>query len=174
VQGTGTPHRLSKADRARITEAIRQRHLAQQETLAVTVSDAFSGKCIGVSHGDTFTVLYNNQPVKVRLYGVDAPESRQPFGTKAKQFTSELALGQQVTIYVKGVDRYRRVLGWVFVGKTSVNTELVRSGYAWWYRQYSPRETKLGLLQDQAKQARHSLWSDARAQAPWEFRRVRR
>jgi hypothetical protein len=72
-------------------------------------------------------VLHNNQSIKVRLYGVDAPESKQAFGTRAQQITSQLAFGQQVTIYGKGVERCWRVLGWVFVGKTSVNSEMEKA-----------------------------------------------
>jgi endonuclease YncB( thermonuclease family) len=147
--------------------------VAQPPSSSVTVSNAFTGKCIGVSDGDTITVLHNNTPVKVRLYGVDAPESKQAFGTRAKQFTAQLAFGKPVTVYGKGTDRYGRVLGWVCVGRTGVNSELVRNGYAWWYRQYSPRETRLQQMEAQAKQARRGLWSDAAAVAPWEFRRRR-
>jgi endonuclease YncB( thermonuclease family) len=125
-----------------------------------------------VSDGDTVTVLYQNRyPIKVRLYGVDAPESRQAYGTKAKQFTSSLAFGKTATIYSKGADRYRRVLGWVFVGSTCLNRELVANGYAWWYREYSPKEAKLQQLEFQARQARRGLWADPRPVAPWQFRR---
>jgi len=50
---------------------------------------SFEGRVIGIADGDTITVLAgNNQQVKIRLYGIDTPESKQDFGTKAKQFIS--------------------------------------------------------------------------------------
>ena len=49
---------------------------------------AWSGKVVGVSDGDTITVLHNGKGVKIRLYGVDTPEKRQAFWKKAKKFTS--------------------------------------------------------------------------------------
>lgn len=56
--------------------------------------NSFSGKCIGVSDGDTITVLHAGKAVKIRLYGVDCPEKGQYFWKKAKQFTSEMAFGK--------------------------------------------------------------------------------
>jgi endonuclease YncB( thermonuclease family) len=142
--------------------------------VTVTVPGQFSGKVIGVSDGDTIKVLYQGRyPVTIRLYGIDTPESRQAFGTQAKLFTSQSTFGKTVTVYNKGGDRYGRTLGWVFVGKSCVNTELVRNGLAWWYRQYSPNEAKLRDLEVQARARRVGLWRDTNPVAPWQWRRSR-
>jgi hypothetical protein len=53
----------------------------------------FSGKVIGISDGDTITVLRDRSPVRIRLHGIDCPETGQDFGARAKSFTSELAFG---------------------------------------------------------------------------------
>ena len=46
------------------------------------------GKVVGISDGDTITVLTDEKrQVKIRLYGVDCPESKQAFGTRARQST---------------------------------------------------------------------------------------
>src|SRR5437773_3020072 len=86
----------------------------------------FSGRVVGVSDGDTITVMHNGRGEKIRLHGIDCPEKRQAFGTKAKQFTSEHAFGKNVTIKVKDTDRYGRTVGEVTLpdGK-SLNEELV-------------------------------------------------
>jgi micrococcal nuclease len=131
----------------------------------------FTGKCVGVSDGDTISVMYQGRAVNVRLNGIDCPEKAQPFGTQAKKFTSERAFGKQVTIYPTGTDRYGRTLGWVFVGDDCINRSLVTSGMAWWYRQYSPNEKKLAALEAEAKKAGRGLWKDCCAVAPWEWRR---
>ncbi len=47
---------------------------------------------VGVSDGDTITVMHNGKGVRIRLHGIDCPEKRQAFGNRAKQFTA-----QQVT-----------------------------------------------------------------------------
>jgi hypothetical protein len=88
-----------------------------------------------VSDGDTFTLLDGREQYKIRLYGIDCPESGQPFGNRAKQFTSEAAFGKQVTVEVVDVDRYGRVVGETFLPKARhLNAELVGAGLAWWYR----------------------------------------
>lgn len=61
-------------------------------------SAPFEAKVVGVSDGDTITVLAGTEQVKVRLYGIDCPERGQPFGGKARQLTSELAFGKVVTV----------------------------------------------------------------------------
>ena len=53
----------------------------------------FSGRVVGVTDGDTIKVLHNGKAEKIRLHGIDCPEKAQPFGTKAKQFTSEMVFG---------------------------------------------------------------------------------
>jgi endonuclease YncB( thermonuclease family) len=110
----------------------------------------------------------------IRLYGIDTPEKAQAYGTRAKQFTSTLAFGKPVKVFSKGMDRYGRVLAWIFVGSTCVNAQLVSNGLAWWYRQYSPNEAKLAQLEAQARSARRGLWADAAPVAPWEYRRPKR
>lgn len=39
----------------------------------------FSGKVIGVTDGDTITVLHDRTPVKIRLHGIDCPENGQEY-----------------------------------------------------------------------------------------------
>jgi micrococcal nuclease len=59
---------------------------------AAQTVEAQSGKVVGVSDGDTITLLIDRIPGKVRLYGIDWPENSQNFGTRAKQFASEMVL----------------------------------------------------------------------------------
>ena len=60
-------------------------------------AQTFSGKCVGVSDGDTIKVLRSGQEAKIRLEGIDCPESGHPFSAKAKKFTSSLVFGKNVT-----------------------------------------------------------------------------
>ncbi len=63
----------------------------------------FTGRVVGVSDGDTITVLHRGKGERIRLHGIDCPEKRQAFGKRAKQFTSTLVFGTTVT--VQGVER---------------------------------------------------------------------
>ena len=129
----------------------------------------FSGEVVGVSDGDTISVLRDNQPVKVRLDGIDCPELGQAFGASAKQFTSSLVFGRTVSVKVRTTDQYGRLVGRVSVGRQDLGLELVRAGYAWHYKRYSSDAT-LGRAEQEARAARRGLWSEARAVPPWEFR----
>ena len=56
---------------------------------AIRAAD-FTGRVVGISDGDTISVLHDGRAEKVRLYGIDAPEKGQPFTNRAKQFVSDL------------------------------------------------------------------------------------
>ena len=130
---------------------------------------------MGLSDGDTLSVLREGKAVKVRLHGVDTPESKQAFGARARQFASEMAFNKVVTVIIYDTDQYGRLVGEVLLpDRRSLNQELVRAGMAWWYRQYAPKETILQQLEAEARAAKRGLWSDPHAVAPWAFRKERR
>jgi endonuclease YncB( thermonuclease family)/methylphosphotriester-DNA--protein-cysteine methyltransferase len=143
-------------------------------TVLATAPD-FSGKVVAITDGDTLTVLHNNTQVKIRLHGIDCPEKGQPFGTKAKQFTSELAFGKVVNFLNFGTDQYGRAVGVVILpdGK-NLNQELVRAGFAWWYRKYAPDVKELEKLETEAREAKRGLWVDPDPVPPWEWRQGKR
>jgi endonuclease YncB( thermonuclease family) len=60
--------------------------------LAVPALADFTGKVVAVADGDTITVLRGTDQVKVRFDGIDAPEKKQPLGTKARRFTAAAPL----------------------------------------------------------------------------------
>lgn len=133
--------------------------------------DTFTGKVVALSDGDTLTVLRGTTQVKVRLHAVDAPETAQPFGNVAKQFTAGKCFQKTVTVEVKETDRYGRKVGLVKLGDgSSLNLSLVQNGYAWWYHQYGRNETAIAKAEIEARAARRGLWADANPQPPWAFR----
>jgi hypothetical protein len=82
----------------------------------------FEGRVVGVSDGDTLTLLTaEKQPIKIRLAEIDTPESKQPYGQRAKQALSELAFGKPVRVVVQDSDRYGRTVGRAFVGDVDVS-----------------------------------------------------
>ena len=139
---------------------------------AVATAD-FSGRVVGTSDGDTIKVMHNGAAEKIRLYGIDCPEKGQPFGTKAKRFTSQLVFGKEVTVKDYGLDnnRFKRTLGEIVLpdGRV-VNEELLRAGLAWWYRKYVPNRVDLAALEEEARNAKRGLWADPNPVPPWKWR----
>jgi endonuclease YncB( thermonuclease family) len=95
----------------------------------------------------------------------------QPFGARAKEFVGDVAFAREVTVRVRGTDRYRRTLGEVILDGRNLGQEIVRAGLAWWYRTYAPKERALAELEREARAVRRGLWSEAGAVAPWEWRK---
>ncbi len=134
----------------------------------------FTGRVIGVSDGDTITVLHNGKGERIRLHGIDCPEKRQAFGNRAKQFTSNLVFAKTVTVQAVDRDRYGRTVGVVLLPDgRSLNHELVRAGLAWMYRRYT-NDQSLSDLEEEARVARRGLWADPDAVPPREWRIMRK
>jgi endonuclease YncB( thermonuclease family) len=135
---------------------------------------------VGVADGDTITVLgAANQQTRVRLQGIDAPESRQAFGQVSKQNLSGLIFNKPVVIEYEKTDRYGRTLGKVLAGGRDVNLEQVKAGLAWHYKYYqdeqAPDDRRLYAdAETEARTARQGLWADPAPIPPWDFRRGKR
>ena len=119
--------------------------------------------------------LRDRTQIRIRLYGIDCPETGQDFGSRAKQFTSELAFGKVVKVVPRATDGYGRVVAEVVLPDGQVlNDELVRAGLAWWYRQYARDIGTLSQLEAEAREAKRGLWSRPDPVPPWEWRRTKR
>ena len=94
----------------------------------------------------------------------------QDFGTKAKQATSDLCYGKQVTIIKSGEDRYGRTLGFVMVGDLNVYKELLSQGMTWCYKIIN-KDEELAKIEQEARDKKVGLWSQPNAVAPWDFRK---
>ena len=96
---------------------------------AFVLAADFTGRVVGISDGDTISVMHGTRAEKVRLNGIDCPEKRQAFGQRAKQFTAKLAFGKDVTVTTFGHDKYGRTIGDVLLpdGRT-LNHELMKAG----------------------------------------------
>lgn len=128
-----------------------------------------TGRVVRISDGDTIVILVGREQVKVRLHGIDAPESKQPFGQRAKERLGELCHERDVVVRVVGKDRYGRTVGVVLVDGVDVGAEMVFSGLAWQFTRYDKSE-RLASYQLDAMEAGRGLWSQP-AVPPWEWRR---
>ncbi len=80
-----------------------------------------------VSDGDTITIEAGGQKEKVRLNGIDAPESKQAGGQEARQYLAARILIKQVRIEGSSLDRYGRLLGTVYLGSENINLAMIRA-----------------------------------------------
>jgi|GEM_PF-2193227 len=136
--------------------------------------DTFTGKVIGIKDGDTFEVLCDSVPERVRLAEIDCPEKKQAFGMKAKQYASDLCFGKTVTVINTGRDRYGRIVGKITTQEgTNVNEQMIKAGFAWHYKQYSDN-VKLDDYEAQAREKHLGLWADNNPTPPWDYRKERR
>ena len=123
--------------------------------------------------GDTVLLVRSGQsePVKLRIDGVDAPESCQPGGMASRDELIRLVLRKQVQVTDLGQDSYGRQLGRLSVDGVDVGAELVRSGMAWAYR-FRTGRGPYAALQREAQKGKKGVFSapDA-AMSPPVFRR---
>lgn len=133
------------------------------------------GHVVSVHDGDTLTLLDAKQVQnKVRLYGIDAPEKKQPFGPKAKVMLSELVFDKDVRVeVVVPQDRYGRAIGKVYVGEVYVNQALIERGAAWWYERYAPKDFSLRDAEVKAREGKLGLWVKESPTPPWQWRKSR-
>ena len=148
----------------------------------VTQAAEFSGVVVSVADGDTITVLRlietepgakKTIPVKIRLAGIDTPESKQAYGQKAKAALSSKVFGQTVRVVYSEQDRYGRTIGDVYAGGAWINLAMVSEGWAWHYKAYS-KDKRLADAETQARKAKRGLWAGQDPVAPWEYRAARR
>jgi endonuclease YncB( thermonuclease family) len=105
--------------------------VAATVAVASLAAEQFTGKVVAITDGDTLKVLHAGATVRVRLHGVDTPERKQPFATRARLFTSALAFGKMVTVSVRYTDRYHGLVAEIRLPDgRNLNHELVRAGLA--------------------------------------------
>jgi endonuclease YncB( thermonuclease family) len=145
-----------------------------------TTQQTLTGRVIRIADGDTITVLdASNTQHRIRLQGIDAPESHQDFGTQSKKNLSSLIFDKEVTVQYDKTDRYGRLVGKILLDGRDINLEQVRAGMAWHYKDYereqSPQDRETyAHAEDEARRVRRGLWSDANPVEPSEFRRDER
>jgi len=142
--------------------------------VATAHAEELRGKVVAISDGDTITVLdAHKEKHKIRLSGIDAPESKQAFGSKAKQALGERIGERNVVVEWKEKDRYGRIVGDVSLGDRNINLEMVEAGMAWHYKRYS-KSKELAAAEELARKERRGLWVDKEPEPPWEFRKKER
>jgi endonuclease YncB( thermonuclease family) len=124
-----------------------------------------------VFDGDTFDALTDFGTIRVRLWGMDAPESDQPYGDQAKELLQRTVANRRVVLEQTDTDPYGRLVCRVGIDGFDVSQMMVRSGFAWAYEAYNNRRDTAGY-QKEAQLSRRGLWMDESPIPPWEWRKA--
>jgi endonuclease YncB( thermonuclease family) len=113
---------------------------------------------------------------RIRLEGIDAPESHQAFGAQSKQSLLEMVFGKDVTVVYQKTDQYGRLVGKILLDGKDINLEQVKAGLAWHYKEYqreqAPEDRELyARAEDEAHTGRRGLWQDPDPIEPSAFRK---
>ncbi|CAL9770336.1 unnamed protein product [Musa acuminata subsp. burmannicoides] len=110
---------------------------------------------------------------RIRLRGIDAPESSMPFGKEAKEELVKLVQGKRLKVYAFGDDLYGRCVGDIYCNGVYVQEQMLKRGLAWHYVGYDKRP-ELARWEKDARAARVGLWASSHPEKPWEWRKARR
>jgi micrococcal nuclease len=135
----------------------------------LTAADTLTGKVVRIADGDTVTILVGGNQVRVRLFGIDAPERGQDYSRKSSEALADLVFGKEVRVVVHDKDRYGRTVGDIYVGSTFVNETMVKDGWAWNYAHYS-KSKHYAELEREAREAKKGLWAGKTPMPPWDYR----
>lgn len=137
------------------------------------------GMVKSVYDGDTVLLTTREESrLKVRLYGIDAPETKkpdkpgQPYGDISKRTLMYKIMGRRVTAEIIDIDQYKRAVAVIRYNGKDINQEMVSEGMAWAYRQYLQAPYASGYIdsENRARSRRTGLWRDSNPLPPWEFR----
>jgi len=127
---------------------------------SVQAAETWAGWVSWVMDGDTVLLVREGQhePVKLRIEGIDAPETCQPGGAESRDALIRLALRKPVQVFDVGRDSYGRQVGRLSVDGVDLGAEMVRTGMAWAYR-FRTGKGPYASLQRQAQKQKMGVFS---------------
>lgn len=114
---------------------------------------------------------------RIRLNGIDAPESGQAWGEKSRAQLESLVRDRRLRVVTQGEDRTGQIIGDVYFQvegnkpELLLNRELVERGWAWHFVRYAPDNKVLAEAEQRARAAGRGLWAEEKPIAPWDWRR---
>lgn len=155
----------------------------------VSAEHALACKVTAVTDGDTLICFdpARRKMEKIRMRGIDAPESNQAFGQRSKQSLSDLTYGKPATVSWSKRDRWGRILGVVWIEPADctgcghvldANRTQISLGMAWWFRRYASEQVAEERLQYELEEIKArkrlvGLWIENEPVAPWDWRKSR-
>ena len=147
----------------------------------------FNAKVVKIIDGVTIDVLYgNNQKLRIRLLGIDAPELKQYFGYESSFYLNKILNGKSVAI-ISSPDKnkpytlgyYKRVIGKVVLNTRDINLEMIKKGMAWHFKKYKKSQPiderqSYNKAESESRKKYIGLWSEDNPLPPWKWRQQNR
>ena len=145
----------------------------------------FNAEVVNIVDGDTIDVIdINSQKLRIRLLGIDSPESEQLFGYESSIYLKKILNGKSVTIisrpdknkpYTLGY--YNRVIGKVILHGRDINLEMIEKGMAWHFTKYKKSQPiddrySYNEAENNARKKNIGLWSIKDPLPPWKWRKL--
>lgn len=131
-------------------------------------------KVYKIADGDSFEGRSGSETIRIRLYGIDAPERGQDFYRRSKDRLGALCAEGPVKVVPRNRDSFGRLVADVYSASgTHINTAMVAEGLAWHFTKYS-NSADLARLEREARAKSVGIWSMKDPVAPWEYRAQRR
>lgn len=149
-------------------------------TLWMTIGSAYgyTAKVIDIDGGDALVVIAQGEKIKIRLYGIDAPESGQQGSNAATRFLKSMVAENPVYVELVETDGFGRSVAIVkrLEKESSINAAMVANGYAWVHPKSCEAAEciKWKNLELQAQKFRLGIWSGYDLVPPWEFKQQQR
>lgn len=146
-----------------------------------------TGTVSKVTDGDSIHITTPERTIlKVRLYGIDAPETTkinkrtgrvnkpgQPYGKESWKALEGKVMGKQVRLEILDIDKHRRMVCMVWLDSRNINLEMVREGYAEAFVEYlkEPYRSQFMSAQQEAQAEKKGIWSLPDYERPRDFRK---
>jgi endonuclease YncB( thermonuclease family) len=161
-------------------------HLAGTTACAKTPLSTLDGIVLKVSEGDEITVNANGTEIKVRLYGIDAPETEkfdnvnggvkrgQAFGDASFKALAHKVLHHEVRLEMRRRIHHNKELCVVWIGDRNIDLEMVTEGWAWFDSRHADRSgnAEYQAAEKNARARKLGLWIQDNPLPPWEFRKM--
>lgn len=171
AQDAGAPAPVEAAAPAEAPKPAVESPKPAAEAAALTATETWTGPVATMAGADRFQITRDDKAVDVRLYGVDAPETGQPYAEEAKKAVVAALGGGPVRVDVLTTDNLGIAVAMVYAGETNLGSLLVSEGLAWYDDRNAAGDRELKKLNAQAIAGGKGLWADAAPLAPWDYRR---
>ena len=148
------------------------------EKLSDLTHAPFVGTVTRIVDGDTLKVVVDGIEMRVRLWGVNAPELAQPNGVRSQETLGIFApVDSRIEVHPVSMDRYGQILASVGTGSDlAVNFSMVGHGWAYHFKESGARRNRCLIeAQKAAETHRAGMWQGGGQGGvrPWDYRRQR-
>lgn len=149
------------------SKARAKRNYPEADALHKKITD-MGYRMLNINNVDVLAKKY-----RIRLRGIDAPESKMPYGQEAKEEMVKIVAGKCLKVLVFTEDQYGRCVGDIYCNGIFVQELMLKKGLAWHYSAYDKRP-ELEKWEKEARAKRVGLWASSNPEKPWEWRKNKR